>query len=94
MVISVGISFNLIIIRVKQGIAVGNTDSDLDSNTVPLRFITVPPTQGTAVDTGTEVVISTTMGEEQDQDEDVLRRKSQLPPELTQGRGGMSQDTI
>jgi hypothetical protein len=78
MIVSVGISFNLIIVRVKQGVAIGDTEPGLCCNTVPLRFVTVPPTQDMVADGSMEVVITTTIGKEQDQ-EDVSCRKSQLP---------------
>ena len=54
MVVVVGISFNLIIIRVHEGLALTGSDN---SDTLPLKFIT-QPTLATGIATGVEVAIS------------------------------------
>ena len=61
MVIVVGISFNLIIIRVDQGIAVGATYADTTTtpNSIPLHFRSSERST-----TGVEVVISSTTDRE------------------------------
>ena len=49
MVVVVGIAFNLIIIRVHEGVALRGASED-DVNTVPLKFVTQPTTASSAME--------------------------------------------
>ena len=61
MVVVVGISFNLIIIRVDKGIAVGTTYASTThvNTSIPLKFRSTRRTDAPASSAGVEVVIST-----------------------------------
>jgi hypothetical protein len=66
MIMAIGISFNLIIIRVDQGVAVGDTYADTaDPPTVPLHFRSPESAQqdGT-VGTGIEVLVTRVVDQE------------------------------
>ena len=83
MVVTVGISFNLIIIRVSQGLALRGS-SDQGANTVPLKFVT-HPTIASGNATGMEVAISREVEHEVSDYSDIFHGK--LPP-LESGKAG------
>ena len=81
MVVVVGISFNLIIIRVQQGIALRGA-SEENEKTLPLRFVSQPNTQSAT--SGMEVAISRETEREVTDYGEVFQSK--LPLDFTHSR--------